>query len=129
MSACRYRSESEERPLSKVLRGLGRTGIVLLVTVLMILVLALGACGVLAWGPSSEWTRRFVATFDESSAMKFVPRMYLSEATVQSYLHPARSDGGEPEDDLFIELPFEDGTQPDVQTADPALVSADPPRW
>ena len=101
--------------MSKVLRGLGRTGIVLLVTVLMILVLALGACGVLAWGPSSEWTRRFVATFDESSAMKFVPRMYLSEATVQSYLHPARSDGGEPEDDLFIELPFEDGTVAPVQ--------------
>ena len=65
--------------MSKVLRGLGRTGIVLLVTVLMILVLALGACGVLAWGPSSEWTRRFVCTFDESSAMKFVPYLYLWE--------------------------------------------------
>ena len=118
--------ESEDRSLSKVLRGLGRTGIVLLVTVLMILVLALGACGVLAWGPSSEWTRRFVCTFDESSAMKFVPRMYLPEATVQEYLHPSSKPAGEPEDDLFIELPFEDGTQPDVQTTDPALVSADP---
>ncbi len=92
------------------MRGMGRTLIVLLVTVLMILVLALGACGVLAWGPSPEWTRRFVATFDESSAMKFVPRMYLSEATVQSYLHPDNAGASEPEDDLFIELPFEDGT-------------------
>ncbi len=96
--------------MSKVLRGLGRTAIVLLVTVLMILVLALGACGVLAWGPSSEWTRRFVATFDESSAMKFVPRMYLSESTVQSYLHPSHSSGYEPEYDMFLELPFEDGS-------------------
>ena len=70
------------------MRGVGRTVIVLLVTILMVLVLALGACGVLAWGPSSEWTRRFVCTFDESSAMKFVPRIYLPEATVQAYLHP-----------------------------------------
>ena len=101
--------------MSKVLRGLGRTAVVLLVTILLVLVLALGACGVLAWGPSPEWTRRFVCTFDESSAMKFVPRMYLPEATVQAYLHPAKTDSREPEDDLFIELPFEDGTQIPVQ--------------
>ena len=117
--------------MSKVLRGLGRTAIVLLVTILLILVLALGACGVLAWGPSSEWTRRFVATFDESSAMKFVPRMYLSEATVQSYLHPAGSSSAEPEDDLFIELPFEDGTEtpaePETSSAVPTVDPAQQP--
>jgi exopolysaccharide biosynthesis protein len=106
------------------MRGVGRTVIVLLVTILMVLVLALGACGVLAWGPSSEWTRRFVCTFDESSAMKFVPRIYLPEATVQAYLHPAAGTSGEPEDDLFIELPFEDGTQPVSQTADPVQAAS-----
>ena len=102
-------------------RGFGRTLIVLLVTVLMALVLALGACAVLAWGPSAEWTRRFVATFDETSAMKFVPRMYLTEATVQSYLHPPEEAASSPEDS-FVELAFEDGTQSAPQAEAPTQV-------
>jgi len=105
--------------LKTFLRGFGRTLIVLLVTILMVLVLALGACAVLAWGPSTEWTRRFVATFDETSAMKFMPRIYLSEATVQSYLHPADSGDNRPEEDVFVELAYEDGTQ-SAQSESPA---------
>ena len=41
--------------MSKVLRGVGRTAIVLLVTILMVLVLALEACSVLAWASTTGW--------------------------------------------------------------------------
>ena len=117
--------ESEDKTLTKFLRGLGRTMIVLLLTVAMILILALGACAILAWGPSEEWTRRFVATFDETSAMKFVPRMYLSEETVQSYLHPAAEASPVTAEDSFQELAFEDGTQaaPSVEAGPSAVVA------
>ena len=108
--------------MAKFFRGLGRVLIVLLVTAAMILVLALGACAVLAWGPSSEWQRRFVATFDETSAMKFVPRMYLSESTIGQLLHPAAEVSPEVYDS-FRELPFEDGTQSSPNEPGPVEVS------
>lgn len=94
------------------MRGVGRTLVVLLVTVGMVLLLVLGALGVLAWGPSSEWQRLFVATFDETSALKFVPRLYLGSAAVEAILHPVVTDPntGEPVTP-FVELPYEDGTQ------------------
>ena len=123
--------------LSRFFRGLGRTLLVLLLTVLMILILALGACAVLAWGPSGEWTRRFVATFDETSAMKFVPRLYLSEDTIDSLLHPAAEAEPAAEEDTFRELSFEDGTtapepvaEPgQVTVADPALTQTESGEW
>ena len=109
--------------MSKFFRGLGRTLLVLLLTILMILILALGACAVLAWGPSPEWTRRFVATFDETSAMKFVPRMYLSESTIDSLLHPAAEAEPAAETDSFQELAFEDGTSVPEPEAEPGQVT------
>ena len=115
--------ESEDKALSKFFRGLGRTLLVLLLTILMILLLALGACAVLAWGPSSEWQRRFVATFDETSAMKFVPRMYLSEDTIDALLHPAaESNDAVPGEEPFVELAFEDGTQAPSPVDEPGQV-------
>ena len=109
--------------VKKVLGYLGRAMIVILLTVLVVLLNALCACAVLAYGPSPEWQRRFVATFDETSAMKFVPRIYFSEETVQSILHPELN---QPSEDSFTELAFEDGTQSGAGTG-PLVVVADPP--
>lgn len=95
--------------MRKVFDSFGRFLAVFLLTILMVLLLVLGAGAILAYGPSPEWQKRFVATFDETSAMKFVPRIYFSEEKVQSLLHPSpvqTSDG-----DTFVELTFEDGTQ------------------
>ena len=108
--------------LKKILRFSGRFLTTVLLTVLVVLLNALCACAVLAYGPSPEWQRRFVATFDETSAMKFVPRIYFSEETVQSLLHP---DPPQPEDDPFTELAFEAGTQQENTGA--MVVVADPP--
>ena len=108
--------------MSKFFRGLGRTFLVILLTLAMVLVLALGACGVLAWGPSAEWQRRFVATFDETSAMKFVPRMFLPRSTVEAILHPVSDEPQTPQEEPFVELAFEDGTQSPVQSDVPTEV-------
>ena len=111
--------------MKKVLNILGRCALVLLLTVLMLLVLIMGAFAILAYGPSAEWQRRFVATFDETSAMKFVPRIYLSEEKVQELLHPTPT---KPEADIFEELTFEDGTQSKpTDSSQGQVVVTDPP--
>ena len=97
--------------LKKVLIGFGKFFTVVLLTVLMLLLLILGACAVLAYGPSTVWQQRFVATFDETSALKFVPRIYFSEDEVQSILHPTLPASQEPIVDNFVELAYEDGSQ------------------
>lgn len=108
--------------MRKIFSGLGKTLAVILLTVLIVLVNALLACAVLAYGPSSVWQRRFVATFDETSAMKFVPRIYFTEKNVQAILHPEPTP--EPED-AFKELTYEDGGQGNMPNGQ--VVVADPP--
>lgn len=109
--------------LKKILRIFGKFMAVVLLTVLVVLLNALCACAVLAYGPSPEWQRRFVATFDETSAMKFVPRMYLSEETIQALLNPEAPPPEE--EDPFTELAFEFGAP--EESPGPAVVVGDPP--
>lgn len=97
--------------MKKVLIGFGKFFTVVLLTALMLVLLASGACTVLAYGPSTVWQQRFVATFDETSAMKFVPRIYFSEEEVQLILHPTPLEAPEPIEDNFVELTYEDGSQ------------------
>lgn len=97
--------------MKNVLSGFEKFITVVLLTVLMLLLLVLGACAVLAYGPSTVWQQRFVATFDETSAMKFVPRIFFSEEKVQSILHPTPLEFPEPIEDNFVELTYEDGSQ------------------
>ena len=108
--------------LKRILRFSVRFLTVVLLTALVVLLNALCACAVLAYGPSPEWQRRFVATFDETSAMKFVPRIYFSEETVQSLLNPEPAQVVE---DPFTELAFEAGTE--GENTGPMVVVADPP--
>ena len=108
--------------LKRTLRFLGRFLTIALLTALIVLLNALCACAILAYGPSPEWQRRFVATFDETSAMKFVPRLYFSEETVQSILHPEEPG---PVEDPFTELAFETGAQ--EENPGPMVSVADPP--
>ena len=108
--------------MSKVFRGIGRFFTVLLLTVLMVALLVVGACAVLAYGPSSYWQRLFVATFDETSALKFVPRLFLPASEVDAILHPVTDEGPEAEPDVFVELAFEDGTQSPAQEETPSQV-------
>lgn len=90
-----------------VFKVIGRALIIILLTVLTVLLQIMIAFGILAYGPSEEWQHRFVATFDETSAMKFVPRIYFSEEQVQSILYPVQDN----ESDTFVEFTLEDGSK------------------
>lgn len=107
--------------MKKFFTGLGKILLVILVTAAIILANAVAACAILSYGPSSEWQRRFVATFDETSAMKFVPRIFLPEEEVQLILHPELAPLPE---GAYVELDFEPGAQ---RNAASQVVIADPP--
>ena len=111
--------------LKRILKIFGKFLAAVLLTALAVLLNALFACAILAYGPSQEWQRRFVATFDETSAMKFVPRMFFSEEVVQALLNP-EPDPPE-EEDPFTELAFEPGAQEPDKEPGPTVVVADPP--
>ncbi len=78
------RSSKKAHP---VLRILGRTMSVIGVTLLGILATAYGAVALMCKGPSPTARDMFVTTMMETSAAKFVPRLFLSKAEVDAILH------------------------------------------
>ena len=113
--------------LKRILKIAGGFLLILLLTAGAVVINALWACAVLAYGPWPEWRHRFVATFDETSAMKFVPRIFLSEDTVQAILRPTEPAEIVEEDDPFTELAFENGAPEAGKDDGPLVVVADPP--
>ena len=113
--------------LKRILKIIGGFLLILLLTAAVVVINALWACAVLAYGPWPEWRHRFVATFDETSAMKFVPRIFLPEDTVQAILRPAEPAETEEAEDPFTELAFENGAPEAGEDEGPAVVVADPP--
>ena len=112
-----------------IFRVIGRILLILLVTILLFAVFLLGVMGVLIHGPSAEAERLFVLSVNETSALKFLPHIYLSDAQVDAILHPvSTSTDDEPSpDDNFVELPYEDGrTVEDENTNAGQVVVADP---
>ncbi len=102
------------------LRTVGHILIIMLVTVLMLAVFLLAVMGILIHGPSSDARRLFVLSMDETSALKFIPHIYLSDAKVDAILHPTGSDGtGAPAFEPFTELPFESGSSGQEVHSDP----------
>lgn len=112
-----------------IFRVVGRILLILLVTILLFAVFLLGVMGVLIHGPSAEAERLFVLSVNETSALKFLPHIYLSDAQVDAILHPvSTSTDDEPSpDDNFVEMPYEDGrTVEDENTNAGQVVVADP---
>lgn len=62
--------------------------LVLLTTIGMILLLAVGACFVLLKGPSEKAKELFTLSCNETSAMKWVPGVFLPDEEVQLILNP-----------------------------------------
>ncbi len=48
-----------------------------------------GACAVMAYGPSDLWQEKFVAGFEDSDTLSFVPRLFFDEDEIDAILHPA----------------------------------------
>lgn len=114
----------------KVKGGVLRALLVVLETVLLLALALYGAMTVLAKGPSPTARDRFVFTLHESSALKFVPRLVLSQEEIdeieKSRDHVADYDYQEMDTSLVtINTPQQDDTQTGP-TADPwGLVDED----
>lgn len=103
--------EEDEKPrgegVRKFFRGIGRFLAVILSTVLLFAVAVIGAIIIVTRGPSEDAQRLFVLSTNETSALKFVPNLFLPRDTVESILHPVQ-EAVEPH--VFTELPFETGS-------------------
>jgi len=79
---------------------LGRIGIVFGTTLGMIILFLFCVCFVLIKGPSESARNLFTLSANESSAMKWLPKLYMSKAEHEAILNPVKLDDG------FIELPL-----------------------
>ena len=70
------------------------------ITLGAILILIILALGIIFKGPSKAASKLLVLSMNETSALKFIPHLYLSSATVDEILNPAAPT------DTFIELPI-----------------------
>ena len=99
-----------------VIRSIGRVFLVIVVTVLLLAVFLLAIMGVVVHGPSTEARRLFVLSVNETSALKFIPYIYLSSDKVDAILHPASEDEDVgPDGTVFRELPYEDSTMNEAE--------------
>lgn len=90
--------------LRSALRILGNTLKVILTTLLLLVVFLVAVILVVTRGPSEDARRLFVLSTNETSALKFVPSLFLPQDTVQAILHPEKT---QQEAHVFRELPFE----------------------
>lgn len=116
-------------------RTIGRVLVTVLVTVLMFAVFLMGVMFILCNGPSKNARNLFVMSCNETSAIKFMPRLVMSGDKVDAILHPVEEPVEEPEPDTFVELAYEDGTQTEseapgqVVVADPSAQTAGNGEW
>ncbi len=80
-------SATRTRTVHPVLRFIGRFFAVLGVTVLGIALTLLGAIWTFTKGPSPTARNEFVSTMTETSALKFIPHIFLSNAEVDEILN------------------------------------------
>ncbi|MBQ2896244.1 MAG: hypothetical protein IJE26_06000, partial [Oscillospiraceae bacterium] len=106
---------------------LGRVLGVVFSTVLMLVLLVVGAILILAHGPSEKAQQMFVFSTNETSALKRVPYWFMDDAEVDAILNPPPK---VVEPDTFVEIGFESKNgesseeplvQVDVETASDEL--------
>ena len=71
------KSSSGVRVLKVVLKIVGRSLAVLGVTVLLVLILVVGACFLAMHGPSPAFRSQFAMFAYETSALKWLPKLFL----------------------------------------------------
>ncbi len=72
--------------MKKVLSVIGHALIVLLLTILLVALFALGAVYIILKGPSPAISTQYVSTFHETSALKWLPYLYMSKEEVEAIL-------------------------------------------
>ena len=109
-----------QRAAGGFFRTTGHILLILLVTVLLVAVFVLGVVGVVIRGPSAEAQRLLVLSLDETSALKFVPKLYLPADKVNAILHPSPEETSGSSIPAFTEYPFEEGSPAATVSEDPA---------
>ena len=81
---------------------------VTLITLLLLVVLVFGALFILLAGPSESATKLFALSCNETSALKWVPGIFLSDEEYDAILNPnkAKDNNDEAVKDTFVPLPI-----------------------
>lgn len=86
---------SNRHTFRKVMVFIAKAFLVIYTTVLLLLVFVIGAVFVLLKGPSTEATRLFSLSANETSAMKWVPRIFLSAEEYENIINPSAGKSSE----------------------------------
>lgn len=90
-----------KNPIKSFFLFIGHCLVTVLSTVLVLVVAVLAAIIIVCRGPSTEARRLFVCSTNETSALKAVPRFFLSDDVVDAILHPEVEEQAA---DDFVEL-------------------------
>lgn len=122
--------KSKKRRKHRVLKVFGAIIRIIGSTLLLLLVLIMGLLVIMLKGPSKEATRLFTLSCNETSAMKWVPGLLLSDEEYESILNPQTTEEENPvenEEGDFLPLPVvssansENGTEVVVGEVDTSL--------
>ena len=75
----------QSKPKKNAARPLGRLGAFLLVTLALLLITLLGVIWVLEKGPSPTVTEKFCRSMRETSAIRWIPNIFLSQEEVDAF--------------------------------------------
>ena len=75
----------QSKPKKNTARPLGRLGAFLLVTLALLLITLLGVIWVLEKGPSPTITEKFCRSMRETSAIRWIPNIFLSQEEVDAF--------------------------------------------
>lgn len=106
-----------KKPYMK-LQLLAKIGITVLITLVMLLLLVYSVIGVVMRGPSEYASRLLVTTLMETSAAKFVPRLYMSAEAVESIVSAEEEATDIEVEKALIKLPEKSEAAPDNEGGD-----------
>lgn len=114
--------KSDTNMRKKIMKAVAKVFTVLLVTVLLLLVAVYGIGFILAKGPSETAKNQFVCALNETSAMKWVPRLYFSEDEVSAIIKRNQmqevSAGTVSNTDIIVIPSQPDDDTPDIELVD-----------
>ena len=111
-----------KNPFKGFFRFIGHCLVTILSTALVLVVAVLAAIIIVCRGPSTEARRLFVCSTNETSALKAVPRFFLSDDVVDAILHPAVEEQAV---DDFVELNTEVEAIAKAEQGEQELVTVD----
>ena len=91
-AAAARRPRRRRSPFVAAIVGIGHVLTLIFTTVLIVFVFLVAVCGVMTHGPSEDAKYKFVNSMDETSALKFIPRLFLPGDEVEAILHPVREE-------------------------------------